>query len=204
MHLLISLPNVGLTPISFDWQFVISPVNQKKGAFMLITDRHVFFFGKQDVFSQWHPCLFEMDGINFNCSEQAMMYYKALVFKDEESVKKILLSKNPKDQKALGRKVKNFDKGAWDKEKIKVVTIVNYAKFSQNPILKQKLMETGDRILVEASPYDRIWGIGLGVSADGIDDPKNWKGKNLLGKSLVSVRSMIRSDEGITTIRENT
>lgn len=159
---------------------------------MRVTDKHVFFFGKQDVFSQWHPCSFVVNGVQFSCAEQAMMYFKAQVFEDQEIAAKILESDNPKEHKALGRKVKNFDADVWNDAKNHAVVSINFAKFEQNPELKSKLLETGNRDLVEASPYDRIWGIGMGANAPGVDDPKNWKGKNLLGICLVTVRSLIR------------
>ena len=127
----------------------------------------VFFWGHtpaksgeitQSCLSQWWKCDFTEGGINFCCAEQYMMYRKALLFEDHEHADDILKTKDPKTIKALGRLVSNFDDKVWNEHKSEIVLQGNICKFSQNPELKAYLIGTGDRILVEASPYDRVWG----------------------------------------------
>lgn len=149
-----------------------------------------FFYG--GTFSQWKRCSFIEEGIRFNCAEQYMMYHKAKLFGDNEIAKQILELSNPKDQKKLGRLVKNFDEKIWDEHKYEIVKNGNILKFSQNPNLKKELLSTRTSILVEASPYDRVWGIGIGEMDPGRHNPKNWKGENLLGFALTEVREMLR------------
>lgn len=151
-----------------------------------ITDNFVFFWN--GIYSQWYPSDFIIDNIKFNCCEQYMMYMKAKTFGDNETAEEILNTESPSVQKQLGRKVKNFDRDIWDEKCFSIVYQANYAKFSQNENLKQQLLETGDRILVEASPYDKIWGIKMGVGDDYIDYPSHWKGLNLLGFAITTVR----------------
>lgn len=157
---------------------------------------YVFFWGHHSktgqvtkaCFSQWYPCTFEVDGITYNCAEQYMMAEKARVFSDEEVFSKILATSNPKDIKALGREVKNFDAKKWSAVSKDIVVKGNLHKFAQNMDLFQFLHDTGDKVLVEASPYDTIWGIGMQESETGITNPHNWKGLNQLGFALMEVR----------------
>lgn len=160
---------------------------------MKITDKYVFFWG--GPFSQWFASSFRDEkGITYSCAEQYMMAQKALLFGDVDIYNQILSTDNPKQQKALGRKVRNFDPKKWDIVCKDIVKQGNMAKFSQNPKLKQMLRETGDRKLVEASPYDKIWGIGLGENDPRIHDEKNWQGKNYLGEVLMEVRDLLKLD----------
>jgi ribA/ribD-fused uncharacterized protein len=147
---------------------------------------YVFFWN--GIYSQWYQAPMTIDGIEYNCCEQYMMHQKALTFGDTDTAKLIMKAEHPKDQKALGRQVKNFDKAKWDTVSIGIVYKGNYAKFSQNDELGDELLATGNKILVEASPYDTIWGIGMGEKEPGINDPANWKGLNLLGWSIMLVR----------------
>ena len=124
-----------------------------------------------------------------------MMYKKVVLFKDDFYAALILNSRQPKDIKALGRKIHRFDSSVWDKHKLDIVIQGNYLKFSQNSELKAYLQETGSKILVEASPYDTVWGIGMKASEKGIENPENWKGENLLGIALMEVRDKIRNPE---------
>ena len=110
----------------------------------------------------------------------------------KEVLQQILDCKDPRKIKALGRKVKNFKESIWDKVKYSVVLNGNYMKFSQNPVLKQFLLSTGDCILVEASPYDGIWGIQMSESEENVKNPKEWRGKNLLGFALMEVRDELK------------
>lgn len=150
-----------------------------------------FFWGHPSPFSNWHPCTFEMDGLVFNCSEQAMMYYKAMLFKDEETAKKIMESKDPWEQKRLGRKVVGFTDELWNANRMEIMVNILLAKFSQNKDLHAALMGTGVRMFVEASPYDRIWGIGLSADDPRALDEKEWQGLNLLGKALDTVKGIL-------------
>lgn len=152
--------------------------------------KYTFFWG--GIFSQWARFDMSIDGIKFNCCEQYMMYSKAKLFGDEDSARLILISTNPSEQKRLGRKVRGFNLEQWSKVCFSIVYKANYAKFSQNPTLKEGLMATADKILVEASPEDRIWGIGMGIEDTGIENPVNWKGSNLLGFALTLVKQELK------------
>lgn len=158
---------------------------------MKITDQYVFFW--DGVYSNWFPCTFNVDGKVFNCTEQYMMYMKAFTFGDYETAEQIMKSKSPKVQKELGRQVKGFDPSAWDMICKGIVFIGCVAKFDQNPFLKTQLLKDGEnRRFVEASPYDKIWGIGMSETDIGIEDPKNWKGKNYLGLVLDDVYNSLK------------
>lgn len=158
---------------------------------MKTTDKFVFFYG--GFMSQWYPSQFS----GFNCAEQWMMLMKAIYFGDLESVEKICKTSNPAEQKKLGRKVKNFDPIRWNDVARDIVFAGNLLKFTQNEGLKQMLLDTGDRILVEASPYDKIWGIGLSEDDPNIEDASKWLGTNWLGHVLMEVREYFKSNRGI-------
>lgn len=138
--------------------------------------------------SQWWQCCFQVDGIKYSCAEQYMMAEKARMFGDEEMLAKIMGTTYPKEMKAYGRAVKHFDKGVWDDACYDIVKKGNEAKFSQNAKLREFLSGTKKRILVEASPRDRIWGIGMGKDNPHAQDPLKWRGRNLLGFALTEVR----------------
>jgi len=157
---------------------------------MRTTDKYVFFWN--GIYSQWHPSKFTLNEVEYNTCEQYMMHQKALLFNDFETAEKILKASSPDEQKKLGRQVQNFNKTIWEVNCLKIVYTGNLAKFTQNEELKKELMETGDRILVEASPYDQIWGIGMGEKEEGIEDPMNWKGQNLLGWAIMMVRQHLK------------
>ena len=158
----------------------------------------VFFWGHRKgkkigktCFSQWYEIDFDIDGHKYNCAEQYMMAQKAWIFRDIPILGKILDASDPKIIKQLGREVKNFDPKIWNEHKFEVVKKGNLAKFGQNEELKDFLLSTGDKIIVEASPYDKIWGIGLKDTTPGIENPANWKGENLLGFALMEVRDIL-------------
>ena len=153
----------------------------------MITDNFVFFWG--GTYSQWCPSKFTIDGIEYNCTEQYMMAKKALMFADLDAYENIMHSKHPNEQKAFGRKVENFDKNHWEKYCRKIVFDANYAKFTQNPKMKEELLATGNREIVEASPEDRIWGIGLHESDPRCLDKSKWEGTNWLGEAIMQVRT---------------
>lgn len=157
----------------------------------------VFFWGhtgkvEKACFSQWYMRDFEVDGHRYCCMEQYMMAQKAILFKDFDTLAKILNSRDQADIKQLGREVKNFDGAKWDAHKSDIVYKGNLAKFGQNEDLKAILLATGDKTLVEASPYDRIWGIGLRASDPRSVDPGQWQGQNLLGQALMLVRETLK------------
>ncbi|HEX5063193.1 MAG TPA: NADAR family protein [Kofleriaceae bacterium] len=147
-----------------------------------------FFFTEASPFSQWHRCRFAVDGVTFNCAEQFMMHGKAVLFGDAAIAAEILAADHPRTHKALGRKVKDFDGAVWERERMRIIKDGNRAKFTQNPELLAKLLATKGTLMVEASPFDRIWGIGLGANDPRAKDPKQWKGKNLLGYVLTELR----------------
>ena len=151
-------------------------------------NQYVFFYN--GYLSNWTytPFLDTRSGDSYNCSEQYMMHRKALLFNDLEIAKKIMTKTFPGDQKALGRMVKNFDKEVWDKHARQIVYEGCYYKFTQNKGAYNYLMETKGHYLVEASPTDTVWGVGLGRDEEEIEDPKNWKGTNWLGQVLTQLR----------------
>ena len=132
--------------------------------------------------------------ISFNCCEQAMMFYKALFFRDKETAKKILAEPNPRIQKELGRQVKNYDDIKWSNHRFEAIRMINKHKFKDNSDLKEFLISTNHLILAEASPWDTIWGIGLAPDDKRAHDVSTWKGKNLLGRVLMSVRESLNRE----------
>jgi len=159
---------------------------------------YLFFWGHQPpgngeisstCFSQWYEASFEIDGVLYPTAEHWMMAGKARLFEDEDSLLRILDAPGPKSAKALGRKVRNFDDGAWKANARQIVTQGNIAKFQQNEALGEFLQQTGEQVLVEASPYDRIWGIGLRRNDDRAAHPSTWQGQNQLGFALMDVRA---------------
>lgn len=143
-------------------------------------------------FSQWYDCRFEVDGILYHTTEQYMMASKARLFGDDEMLQKIMEASTPFDYKKLGRKVRGFVAEEWDARKYDIVVKGNKAKFSQNPVLKEFLLSTGDSILAEASPYDTIWGIGLCREDAQTGGVEQWQGENLLGCALMEVRDWLK------------
>lgn len=142
-------------------------------------------------FSQWFPSNFEIDGVVYNTAEQYMMAEKARLFADEEMEQAIMMTDDPRKQKAIGRNVRNFDKDKWEAIAQEVVYRANYAKFTQDEKLKKVLLDTGSKIIVEASPLDTIWGIGLAETDDDCLDTDLWRGTNWLGEAIMRVRSAI-------------
>lgn len=152
------------------------------------TDQFYLFWKHQ--FGQWTlRDMSDPDGITYNCCEQYMMYKKAKLFSDHEMANQILKEKDPSTQQKLGRQIKGFIPEKWDNHKIGIVWYANYLKFTQHQDLKKRLLATENKILAEASPYDLIWGIGFRANDEMALDEKNWKGQNLLGKVLMSVRA---------------
>lgn len=151
-----------------------------------MSDKYEFFYG--GYCSQWTPSPFQIGRLTFNCAEQWMMYNKAARFGDVETAVLIMLTSDPREQKALGRQVANYDDDEWMEIAYDVVVQGNRAKFGTLPLFNDYLRSTGDKIIVEASPTDTRWGIGMREGAPGIEDPSNWRGANLLGKAIMQVR----------------
>lgn len=156
-----------------------------------ITDTHVYFWGSE--FSNWYACDFTFSAFNetyrFANSEHAFMWCKAMHFNDFETAEEILNTPSPRHNKELGRGVKNFNAEEWMINGYIYMVAVNKAKYLQNDMCKDILISTGDKIIVEASPFDKIWGIGLHWDNDDVLDESKWQGLNLLGKALMEVRS---------------
>ena len=160
----------------------------------------VFFWGHQPAkdgritascLSQWFIAPFIVYDTKYCCMEQFMMASKARLFEDKETLERILKSSDPKEIKALGRQVKGFEEKAWNEAKQLIILNGNFRKFTQNPALRDYLLLTGKRTLVEASPYDTVWGVGLAAGDPRVVDPKQWRGENLLGFALMQVRDEI-------------
>lgn len=150
------------------------------------------FFGPSNLFSNWYQSKYNLDGKTFFCVEQGFMYEKAILFGDTTTANQILTTPyDPKTYKALGRRVSNFDEKTWQDNREDFMFRHVYARVSQNSFLRKALLETKDKIIVEASPFDKIWGIGLYASDSRSDDPSTWRGLNLLGKVYMKVRQEI-------------
>ena len=166
-----------------------------KEEFILFWGHHPSQNGKIDksCLSQWFDVSFIVDNIKYLTAEHWMMAEKARLFKDVNILPEILNAKTPAIVKSLGRKIKNFNEDLWDNYKYGCVKRGNLYKFSQNIELKNYLLSTGNRILVEASPWDSIWGIGLSKEDPAALIPEKWPGDNLLGFALMEARDEIRS-----------
>lgn len=146
--------------------------------------------GPKKVLSNWYPaCFKDHEGIVYHNTEQYMMAEKAKLFKDDIMREIILKNPDPKHAKELGRRVKNFDQEVWDLNAKKIVTLGCYYKFSQNDDLKLYLLSTKNRYLVEASKWDKIWGIGISLLEAKRGD--KWRGTNWLGECLMEVRKIL-------------
>ncbi|MDP9958804.1 NADAR family protein [Chryseobacterium lathyri] len=180
--------------MKYTLQNIIERFQRKEGLEFL------FFWGhtvKDEItkscFSQWFPIKFEENGTVYKTAEHYMMAGKAKVFNDLEILEAVLNSDTPNQAKSLGRKVKNFDPVIWDEYKYEIVKKANLLKFSQNSKFKEFLLSTNDKILIEASPYDKIWGIGMLETDLRAKDPLLWDGENLLGFALMEVRDELEN-----------
>jgi len=146
----------------------------------------------KSCFSQFWVAPFKVDGVVYPTAEHWMMAGKAKLFGDEGALKSILNANSPVAAKKEGRIVKNFVSAVWDKHKFDLVVAGNYHKFSQHGQMKEFLLASGDKVLVEASPRDRIWGIGMRGDDPAAGNPAKWKGENLLGFALMEVREKLK------------
>lgn len=142
-------------------------------------------------FNQWHPSKFEYRGFPFENAEQAMMAEKAALFADFGTLARIFNTPSPRAVKALGREVSGYVDGAWADVRLARVVEISVAKYSQNVNMLQALLATGDSVLVEASPEDRIWGIGMSERDHRCHNPTLWEGENLLGEALMITRQLL-------------
>ncbi|MDO5558976.1 MAG: NADAR family protein [Oscillospiraceae bacterium] len=163
--------------------------------------QYIFFWGhtpdkggkiKKSCLSQWYKCTFTVEGTVYHTAEQYMMAQKALLFGDKEIFSRIMQAKEPDEYKKLGRMIRGFDEKIWAQNRCNIVIAGNTAKFSQNDDLKSFLVSTGEKVLVEASPYDNLWGIGINASDDDCNDPEKWPGENLLGFCLMEARDNLK------------
>jgi ribA/ribD-fused uncharacterized protein len=162
--------------------------------------KYLFFWGHtpepdgsigKGCLSQWWPAAFDVDGHTFASAEHYMMWRKAELFADHEVAAQVLDAPHPHRAKALGREVRGFDQAVWESARFDIVVAGSVAKFSQHQDLKTYLCGTGNRVLVEASPLDRVWGIGLAVTDPRAQDPEQWCGLNLLGYALMDARAAL-------------
>jgi ribA/ribD-fused uncharacterized protein len=157
-------------------------------------ENRVFFYGRDSMFSQFYPCRFVDKDLSFTCAEQYMHYTKAELFGDKQCSGAIINTKSPIQHKRLGRKVRHFSETVWYRQCKSIVKKGTLLKFKQNRALKQHLLDTHPKQLVEASPFDMKWGIGLPLSHPNIHDPSQWRGENMLGQILTEVREELYTE----------
>ncbi|GHF21285.1 NADAR family protein [Streptomyces werraensis] len=146
--------------------------------------------------SQWWPSPFTVDGVEYATAEHWMMAAKARLFDDTEGERRVLAAGHPSEAKKAGRLVRGFDEEIWRRERFGIVVEGSVHKFAAHGELRSFLLNTGDRVLVEASPVDRVWGIGLAADAEAANDPNRWRGPNLLGFALMEARRRLRETAG--------
>ncbi|MGW1751135.1 NADAR family protein [Streptomyces sp. NPDC002092] len=144
--------------------------------------------------SQWWPSPFTVDGVAYATAEHWMMAAKARLFDDAEAEQRVLAAEHPSQAKKAGRLVRGFDEAIWERERFGIVVEGSVHKFAAHADLREFLVNTGDRVLVEASPVDRVWGIGLAADDEAATDPDRWRGPNLLGFALMEARERLREE----------
>lgn len=154
----------------------------------------ILFFSSRcrSYLSNFYICSFEVDGVQFTSTEQFFQYQKAQMFKDKNAMSSILATNDPKEQKRLGRRVKNYKENVWSGKCYMIMKRGLYAKFVQNPVLKERLLSISNARFVEASPYDKKWGIGIDADHPNATSPSKWPGTNLLGQALNEVRDILK------------
>ncbi|MGV9510228.1 NADAR family protein [Streptomyces tendae] len=145
--------------------------------------------------SQWWPSPFTVDGVQYATAEHWMMAGKARLFADAEAERRVLAAAHPAGAKKAGRLVRGFDEAVWERERFRIVVEGSVHKFASDPALRAFLLGTGGRVLVEASPVDRVWGIGLAADDEAAEDPERWRGPNLLGFALMAARERLRAGD---------
>ena len=162
--------------------------------------KYMFFWGHQkskhgitkSCFSQWYESPFSQEGITYKTAEHFMMAEKAKLFNDSKAFNKVIAAEEPGKAKKIGREIVNFEEQLWLENRFEIVKRANFLKFSQDSELKQFILNTENRVLVEASPVDPIWGIGMATDHPDVENPKLWKGLNLLGFALMLVRDELQ------------
>lgn len=163
--------------------------------------KYLYFWGhrqnqagtvSKSCLSQWYEAPFQLDKVEYPTAEHYMMAEKARLFGDRQTLTKIIAAASPGEAKKLGRLVNNFDQTTWTEHRFAIVVKGNLGKFEQNQALREFLINTNQRILVEASPRDRIWGIGLEQNHPQAANPHQWQGLNLLGFALMAVRNILQ------------
>lgn len=179
-----SLKKLNLDPNDINLVFFWKPYPKEKGTI------------DASCCCQWWRSRFKHEGVYFKTAEHAMMYGKAKLFNDQKAMKAILEEDKPHVAKSIGRQVENFDNEQWDDYSYDLVRDLNYQKFNQDPRLKRWLLGLPDNtLLVEASPYDRIWGIGLeDLGQPEISDYRNWVGLNKLGFAVTEVMQRLKKE----------
>ncbi len=174
------------------------------------TAHFLFFWGHRPAkegritkscFGQWYESPFEVADVTYPSAEHYMMAAKAALFGDAQTRARILAATTPGAAKALGRQVVGFDEDVWAQERMRIVVDANLSKFTPNAQLSNFLLNTGDQILVEASPVDRVWGIGLAAEDPDTYHPSRWRGRNLLGFALMEVRDVLARRQRIDSTR---
>lgn len=160
------------------------------------TPKYLFFWGhtgaiERACFSQWYAASFEIEGTRYGTAEHWMMAEKARLFGDEQARARILEAATPGEAKAIGREVRDYDDARWSAVRMAIVARGNEAKFGQSAELRPILVASAGRVLVEASPRDRVWGIGMGASNEKSESPRDWRGLNLLGFALMEARARL-------------
>ena len=162
--------------------------------------KFLFFWGHQpskdgsitkSCFSQWFDAPFAVGDAVYRTAEHYMMAEKARLFGDLPIRNRVLAASTPGEAKKLGRQIEGFEEDTWERERFRIVVEANREKFGQNLPLREFLVRTGDRLLVEASPVDSIWGIGLAADHPDAGKPDQWPGLNLLGFALMEVRAQL-------------
>ncbi|MFF2653631.1 NADAR family protein [Streptomyces sp. NPDC058045] len=146
--------------------------------------------------SQWWPAPFTVEGVVYATAEHWMMAGKARLFGDAEAERRAIAASSPALAKRVGREVQGFDQSRWEAERLRIVTEGGVHKFAAHPELRSYLLGTGKRVLVEASPVDRVWGVGLAADDERIRIPARWRGANLLGFALMAARERLRPEDG--------
>jgi ribA/ribD-fused uncharacterized protein len=145
----------------------------------------------KECFSQWHNSPFTVNEILYKTAEHWMMAQKALLFDDSKTFQQIIQCEKPGEAKDLGRQVIGYDDSVWNKTKYDIVKLGNIHKFNQNEMLEKFLLSTTNRVLVEASPVDKVWGAGISKDSDDLSNLYAWPGLNLLGFALMEVRDIL-------------
>jgi ribA/ribD-fused uncharacterized protein len=170
--------------------------------------KYLYFWGHQPqrdggvgkgCLSQWWHAPFEADGVEYATAEHWMMARKARLFGDAQAESRAIAATHPRQAKAAGRSVRGFDQQVWERECYGIMVEGNLRKFGQHSELREYLLGTSSRVLVEASPLDRVWGVGLGVEDERLRDPAQWRGLNLLGFALMEARTRLLTRQGTPT-----